>query len=108
MSDQKKMAEVSQMIDKFEEQTVALFEAFKLVMRLYVFSIVPTLGYFLLAGINITTGEITINWMIFKAIFLFETLTFILAGIDRYKHEYLSLVNEDPEKEGKSRGLVSF
>ena len=108
MSDQKKMADASQMMSRFEEQIVALFEAFKLVMRLYVFSIVPTLGAFLLTGINMTTGEITINWMIFRAIFLFQTITFILAGIDKYKHEYLSLVEEDPEKEGKSRGLVSF
>ena len=108
MSDQKKMADASQMLDKFEEQTVALFEAFKLVMRLYVFSIVPTLGAFLLTGINMATGAITIDWMIFRAIFLFQTITFILAGIDKYKHEYLSLVEEDPEKEGQSRGLVSF
>lgn len=90
-----------------ENKVNALFEALKLVLRLYVFSIVPIIGSIILMGVNPTTGSITINWMVIRAVFIFETVTFVVAAVDKYKHEYLKSLNPE-ETEGKSMGIVKF
>ncbi len=85
----------------------ALVESLKEIARLYLVSLVPILGGILLMGINVQTGSIDINWMVLRAIFFAETITFTLRGIDRYKHVYLK--SSEPEKyEGKSAGLLGF
>lgn len=86
----------------------AFIEGVKLILRLYIFSIVPILGAILLTGINVQTGEISINWMVFRAVFLFETITFFLAGLDKYKHTYSKETNPVIKSSGKSAGILKF
>lgn len=85
----------------------ALIKSIKLVLRLYVFSVVPILGTMVLSGIDTTTGIININWALIKAVFIFQTVTFILAGLDKYKHEYLKSISPEDTK-GQSMGIVKF
>lgn len=86
----------------------AFIEGLKLVLRLYVFSIVPILGGILLTGINTQTGEILINWAVFRAVFLFQTITFVLAGLDKFKHTYAKETNPVIKSSGKSAGILKF
>lgn len=98
----KKKIETTELVEK-----KPISEGLKLMLRLYIFSVVPTLLTFLLLGINSQTGELNINWLILRNLFLFETITFIIAGLDKYKHEYEK--QKDPiNTEGKSMGLVRF
>ena len=101
-----------------QTNTEKLFSAFvesaKLVLRLYVLSLVPiviTLGNFILKGIDMTNYTINVDWEIafnmVKVQFIFYTITFILAGVDKFKHKYLKALNPE-ELEGKSAGLVKF
>lgn len=101
------MAKKKSVVDNKILEQKAMIEGIRLVMRLYIFSVAPLLLTFLLSGINMETGELNINWMVFRNIFLFQTITFILAGMDRYKHVYLK--SKDPVgTEGKSMGIVKI
>lgn len=86
----------------------AFIEGAKLVARLYIFSIVPILGAILLTGINLETGAISINWAVLRAVFLFETITFVLAGLDKYKHTYTKETNPVIKASGQSAGILKF
>ena len=90
-----------------ESESKAMLEAVKLVLRMYVFTIVPFLGAVILMGVNVTTGVVDINWGVLFAVFIFQTVTFVLAGVDKYKHVFNKSL--DPVgTEGKSEGLVKF
>ena len=95
------------MINLSEHVVKALTEALKTYMRNYLLVVIPTLIVFILKGINLETGVIDFNWLIFRAIWLSETLGFILVGVDRYKHIYAKSV--EPKKlAGKSAGILKF
>ena len=85
----------------------ALFEAIKTYVRNYILVVAPTILILILKGINLETGEIVINWIMIKAVYISETLGFILVGLDRYKHVYTKSMNPE-ELEGKSAGIVRF
>ena len=101
------MAKKKTKIDTQAIKHDAFIEAMKLMLRLYIFSVAPLLLASLLSGINTATGELNIDWLVFRNIFLFQTITFIIAGIDKFKHEYAKA--QDPvANEGKSLGIVKF
>lgn len=85
----------------------ALFEAIKELARLYLVSVVPLVIGVILTGINTETGAIDINWMIVRAVLLFQSLTFILRAIDKYKHVLNKSINPKALK-GKSAGIIPF
>lgn len=82
-------------------------EALKLVLRLYVIAVVPATLLVVLNGLDLTTGSMNINWGMVQVVFYFNSLTFIIAGIDKWKHEYAKDVDPDANS-GKSNGLVPF
>jgi len=83
----------------------AIISAVNYVIREYFFSIITAIGTIVLTGINIQTGTITIPWAILRAVFLFNTVVFIIGAVDKLKHTYLS--EEHPKlNDGKSVGIV--
>ena len=91
-----------------DARTKALAEAIKIYGRNYLLVVVPTLIVFVLKGINLETGEILINWLVFKAVWLSESLGFVLIGLDRYKHIYIKETNPVVKESGKSAGIAPF
>jgi len=90
-----------------ESKANATLEAIKLVLRMYVFTILPFLTTIILMGVNVTTGVIDINWKVLTAVFIFQTVVYIQAGVDKWKHEFTKGI--DPiGTEGKSEGIVKF
>ena len=92
----------------------AFLESAKLIIRLYIFSLVPivgTVGAYILSGIDMQNYVINVDWSqvlnMIKVQTLFYTITFIVAGVDKFKHTYLKALNPK-ELEGKSAGLVKI
>ena len=85
----------------------ALLEAAKIYARNYILVVAPTLLALVLKGINLETGIIVINWMLLRAVWLAETIGFVMIALDRYKHVYEKLLNPE-ELEGKSAGIIRF
>lgn len=90
-----------------EQHLNAVWEALKELGRLYLVSVVPLIIGVILTGINTETGAININWMIVRAVFLFQSLTFILRAVDKYKHILNKSLNPKG-LEGKSAGIIPF
>jgi hypothetical protein len=101
-------------ITNTEHAYKAFLESVKMILRLYIFSLIPIVGIVgshILGGINLQDYTITVDWLkvlnIIKVLVLFETVSFIVAGADKFKHKYLK--SKFPEElEGKSAGLVKF
>jgi len=74
----------------------ALGEAFKETVRLVILAILPIL----IAGIDISTGHITIAWNIVLAVALLT----VLRAVDRFLHIYNR--QEKPGLTNESLGLV--
>jgi hypothetical protein len=77
-----------------------IIEGVKEVGRVVVLGIIPII----LSGINISTGEIKINWAIVLASAITIVLTALLKGIDKDRHLEGKLEGDD----GKTRGLAQF
>lgn len=92
----------------------AVLESAKLILRLYIFSLVPivgTVGAYILGGLDMTNYTINVDWVhvlnMIKVQTLFYTITFIVAGVDKFKHTYLKAKYPE-ELEGKSAGIVKI
>jgi len=77
-----------------------LVEGLKEVGRVLLLGIIPII----LTGINITTGEIKINWPIVLASSITIVLTALLKGVDKDRH----LTGKIEGDEAKTRGLTQF
>lgn len=75
-------------------------EGLKELGRIVLLGIVPIL----ITSINLTTGEISINWIIVRATALVIVLTAILKGIDKDRH----LTGKIEGDEAKTKGLTQF
>jgi len=95
-----------------DSMKTALIEAVNYVIREYFFGVLTglsSLALIALAGINIQTGEINVDWPFLlglaKAILMFNTLQFLIGAIDKFKHIFTK--EESPkETEGLTMGIV--
>ncbi|MFA5300340.1 MAG: hypothetical protein WC389_19320 [Lutibacter sp.] len=80
----------------------AWLEAFKEGGRLVLLATLPTI----VAGLSLTTGEITVNWLVIRNLAIVEAIVFILKMIDKGKFTY----SKDTKKleSDDSNGLVPF
>lgn len=79
---------------------VPYIEGLKEMARVLLLGTLPVI----VASINTTTGEISINWAIVKATGLVVLLTAILRGIDKDRH----LEGKIEGDESKIKGLTQF
>lgn len=79
---------------------VPYIEGLKEMARVLLLGTLPVV----VASINTTTGEISINWAIVKATGLVVLLTAILRGIDKDRH----LEGKIEGDESKIKGLTQF
>ncbi len=75
-------------------------EGAKELARVVLLGIIPIL----LTGINTSTGEISINWLVVKATTIAIILTAILKGLDKDIH----LTGKIEENSKKIKGLTHF
>ena len=77
-----------------------LVEGVKELGRIVLLGIIPIA----ITGINLTTGEISINWVIIRATAIAIILTAILKGIDKDRH----LTGKLEGNKTKTKGLTQF
>ena len=77
-----------------------LIEGLKEVGRILVLGVIPVI----LTGINLSTGEIKINWSIVLATSITIVLTALLKGVDKNRHLTGKLEGDDV----KTKGLTQF
>lgn len=77
-----------------------LVEGIKQVGRVVLLGVAPII----LTGINLNTGDISINWKIVVATSITIALTAILSGIDKDRH----LTGKLEGDENKTKGLTQF
>ncbi len=91
----------------------AIVEGIKLVGRLYVASLIPDFILILqaiLAGINVQTYTFNIDWQhigsMLATLVSYETIIFIIAGLDKFKH----ILEKETGRlsEGESGGIIPF
>lgn len=86
---------------KIEYTNVQPFiEGIKQMARIVVLGIAPII----LTGINLNTGDISINWKIVLATSIAIVTTAILSGIDKDRH----LTGKIENDAGLTRGLTQF
>jgi hypothetical protein len=90
---------VPQNIVKYEE-VKPLLEGAKEMGRIVLLGVLPIV----LSGINVQTGEITINWFVVRATALVILTTAILKGLDKDRH----LTGKLSGNKRQTKGIVGF